>query len=73
MRAYDDPAFLTAEERLRAIAGILDGVILRLHRRAAYPAEPAAPADLQNPSESGADSLAVSEPAVLSVHNGYGF
>jgi hypothetical protein len=35
MRPHDDPATMTADERLREVAGILAAGILRLHSRAA--------------------------------------
>ena len=67
MRPHDDPAAMTAHERLREVATIFAAGILRLHSRAALPSEHPDPV---NPSESAQDCLAVSAKTVLSVHPG---
>jgi hypothetical protein len=70
MRFYDNPEFLTAEERRREIAAILAAGILRVHTWAAPPATPDAGLDSQPPPESYPDSLAVLQNTVLSVPTG---
>jgi hypothetical protein len=40
MRPHDDPARMTADERLREVAAILAAGLLRLRSRAALPADP---------------------------------
>ncbi|MBN2293906.1 MAG: hypothetical protein JXM70_15870 [Pirellulales bacterium] len=69
MRPIDDPSFLTPDERLSEVAGILAVGILRLHARQALPRsdEPSTP---ENPPESAFSCLEVSDETVLSVHNG---
>jgi hypothetical protein len=70
VRSYDDPAFLTADERLRTVAAILAAGVLRLHRRAALSAEALARSAPEKLSESGQDCLAVPAETVLSDHSG---
>lgn len=70
MQSHDDPELLTAEERLRATAGILAAGILRLQARAALAADPSAASGPKNLRESGQDCLAVPGETVLSYHRG---
>jgi hypothetical protein len=70
MRPHDDPAHMTADERLLKVAAILAAGILRHRSRAALPAdssENSAPKSLPN---SGRDCLEVSRETVLTVHTG---
>jgi hypothetical protein len=67
MRPHDDPAAMSAHERLHEVATILAAGILRLRSRAALPSEHPGP---NNPSESAEDCLEVSAKTVLSVHTG---
>jgi hypothetical protein len=66
MRPHDDPAAMTTAERLRAVAALLAAGILRLHSRAALPAD----SGPKNPPESGQNCLEISSETVLSVHKG---
>jgi hypothetical protein len=70
MRPHDDPAAMTADERLREVASILAAGVLRLRSRAALPADPAEHSGPKNPLESGQDRLEVPGKTVLSVHTG---
>lgn len=70
MRPHDDPATMTADERLREVAAILAAGILRLRSRAALPADPGKHSGLKNSPESRQDGLEVSAETVLSVHRG---
>lgn len=69
MRPHDDPAAMTADERLREVAAILAAGILRLRSRAALP-DLGKHSGPKNPPESGQDCLEVSGETVLSVHRG---
>lgn len=69
MRPHDDPAAMTADERLREVAAILAAGILRLRSRAALP-DPGQLSGPKNPPKSGQDCLEVSGETVLSVHRG---
>jgi hypothetical protein len=62
MRAHDDRAAFTAEERLRKVAAIFAAGILRLHSRAALPTNPG--------QDSVQDCLEVPTETVLTVHRG---
>jgi hypothetical protein len=66
---YDDPALLSPDEQLRALAGILAAGLLRL-RRTPIPAGTAARPGPENSSESGQDCLELGGDLRLSVHNG---
>lgn len=66
----NDPADMTADERLREVAAILAVGILRLRSRAALPAPWADHSGPQNPRDAGQDCLEVSAKTVLSVHEG---
>jgi hypothetical protein len=57
MRPHDDPAAMTADERLREVARILAAGILRLRSRAALPADPGQHSGPKNPLESGPGCL----------------
>jgi hypothetical protein len=70
MRAHDDPAAMSGDERLREIASILAAGILRLRTRAALPADPASHSGPKNTRESGQACLEVPAETVLSVHTG---
>jgi hypothetical protein len=70
MRPHDDPAAMTADERLREVAAILAAGIPRLRSRAALPADPTEHSGPENPPESGPACLEVPEKTVLSVHAG---
>jgi len=70
MRPIDDPSFLTPDERLAEVAGILATGILRLHVRAALSPDASERPAPKNLAESGTSCLEVSEETVLSVHNG---
>ena len=70
MRPDDDPAFLTAAERFRELAGILAAGILRLRDRAALAADPSEHSAPENPEKTGNSCLELSEKTVLSVHTG---
>jgi hypothetical protein len=72
---------MTADERLREVASILAAGILRLHSRAALPADPLTLRPLpqgegwgegspKSLPESGPDRLEVPAETVLSVHTG---
>lgn len=67
MRSFDDPSFLTPDERFSEVAGIMAAGILRLHARAALSGEHLAPEKSPN---SGPAGLEVSEETVLSVQRG---
>lgn len=69
MRPHDDPAAMTADERLREVARILAAGILRLRSRAALP-DPGKHSGPKNPLESGPGCLEVPAETVLSVHTG---
>jgi len=60
----DDPARLSADERLGELAGILAEGVLRLHSRRVLPPV----SGPQNHAESGQDGLEVPRETVLSVH-----
>ncbi|MFL5240589.1 MAG: hypothetical protein ACJ8FY_00650 [Gemmataceae bacterium] len=62
MRPLDDPAAMTAHERLSEVAAILAAGILRLHSRAALPTKP--------DQDSVQDCLEVPTETVLTVHSG---
>jgi hypothetical protein len=64
MRSCEDPALLTAEQRLSEVAAILAAGILRLRARAALPATEPGP---EIPVDSGATCLDVRAKTVLSV------
>ncbi len=81
MRPHDDPAAMTADERLREVASILAAGILRLRSRAALPddcltlrplpeGEGRGEGAPKNPPESGQDCLEVPGKTVLSIHTG---
>ena len=70
MRSYDDPATMSADERLCEVAAILAAGILRLRSRAALPADPGSPSYAANSPNSSQDCLEVSPATVLSVHTG---
>ena len=70
MRQHDDPAAMTADERLREVAVILASGILSLRSRAALPATPGQHSGPKNPPESGQECLEASAETVLSVHTG---
>jgi hypothetical protein len=70
MRPHDDPAAMTAEERLREVASILAAGVLRLRSRAALPADLGQHSGPKNLPESGQDCLEVPGKTVLSVHTG---
>jgi hypothetical protein len=70
MQPHDDPAAMTADERLREVAAILAGGILRLRSRAALPTNPGQDSSPKKLPESGQDCLEVSAETVLSVHKG---
>jgi hypothetical protein len=71
MRPIDNSSFLTPDERLSEVAGILAVGVLRLHARAALPENELKPAQITDiPSQSGHACLDVSKKTVLSVHNG---
>ena len=61
---------MTADQRRREVARILAAGILRLHARAALPAEPGELSSPKNPADSGQDGLEVSQETVLSGHTG---
>jgi hypothetical protein len=67
MRPIDDPAFLTPDECLSEVAGILAAGILRLHARAALSGDNLGP---EKPPNSGPAGLEVFEETVLSVQRG---
>lgn len=67
MRSIDDPALLTPDQRRTEVASILAAGILRLHTRAALPADDPA---LGIAAESSRPGLEVPGETVLSVHNG---
>ena len=67
MQSFDDPDKFAPDERLSAIAAILAAGILRLQCRAALVA---AAAESENPANSVAAGLEVSDETVLSVHAG---
>ena len=69
-RNHDEAAHLTADERLRAIAGIFAAGVLRLHSRVALPTTPAQLRGPQKLSESAPNCLDVPREARLSVHPG---
>lgn len=70
MRPDADPAFLTAAERFRELAGILATGLLRLRDRAALAAVPGEHPAPENLSKTGNSCLELSEKTVLSVHGG---
>jgi hypothetical protein len=70
MRPHDDPARMTADERLREVAAILAAGLLRLRSRAALPIDPGQVPSPENPPETGQDRLEVRPETVLSVHAG---
>jgi hypothetical protein len=70
MRPHDDPAAMTADERLHEVAAILAAGILRLRSRAALPTDPGQDSGPKNLQESGQDCLEVCGETVLSVHRG---
>jgi len=64
MRSCEDPAFLTAEQRLSELAAILAAGFLRLRVRAILPAAESA---VEIPADSGGTCLDVPAKTVLSV------
>jgi hypothetical protein len=67
MRPFDDPSFLTPDERLSEVASILAAAVLRLHARAAlFGDDPGRGI----PPDSGSGGLEVSDETVLSVQRG---
>jgi hypothetical protein len=64
MRSCEDPAFLTAEQRLSELADTLAAGILRLRARSALPDAESA---LGIPPDSGGTCLDVGQETVLSV------
>lgn len=70
MRPHDDPAAMTADERLREIASILAAGLLRLRDRSALLADPTEHPGPENPPESGQDRVEVPAETVLSVPTG---
>ncbi|GIW80434.1 MAG: hypothetical protein KatS3mg105_2241 [Gemmatales bacterium] len=81
MRPHDDPAALTADERLREVAAILAAGVLRLRSRNALLADPLTLHPLpkgegrgegapKNLPESVQDCLEIPAETVLSVHTG---
>ncbi|MBU4270540.1 MAG: hypothetical protein KKE86_15785 [Planctomycetes bacterium] len=85
MRTFDDPSFLTPDERLSEVAAILAGGVLRLYARSALSCDNPGPAHNEGDSpifvgrksgqspdfpNSGPAGLEVSEETVLSVHSG---
>ena len=66
MRLNDDPASMTADERLSEVGRILAGGVLRLHARAALACE----SSLDNLQKSSPERLEVPAETVLSVHLG---
>lgn len=70
MRPHDDPAAMTADERLREVARILAAGILRLRSRAALPDDPAQHSGPKNPLDSGPGCLELPDETVLSVYTG---
>ena len=70
MRPIDDSSFLTPDERLAEVAGILATSVLRLHTRVALSFDVASRLAPKNLAESGTSCLEVSEETVLSVHKG---
>lgn len=64
MRSCEDPAFLTAEQRLSELAAILAAGMLRLRTRAAMPH---AESRAEIPADSGPTCLDVPTKTVLSV------
>jgi hypothetical protein len=64
MRSCEDPAFLTAEQRLSELAAILAAGVLRLRASAALPDTESR---AENPPNSGATCLDVTAKTVLSV------
>jgi hypothetical protein len=67
MRSFDDPSFLTPDERLSEVASIMAAGVLRLHARAALSGHDLGPEKSPN---SGRPGLEVSEETVLSVQRG---
>jgi hypothetical protein len=67
MTSFDDPAALSSDERLSAVASILAAGILRLQSRAALAAQVA---ESEIPPDSDPVCLEVSTKTVLSVHAG---
>lgn len=67
MRTFDDPSFLTPDERLSEVAAILAGGVLRLYSRSALSCDDPGPEKSPN---SGPAGLEVSDETVLSVHSG---
>jgi len=65
MQSIDDPSSMTPDERFSEIAGILAGGVLRLHTRAALPAD-----KLEKSPDFALAGLEVSAETVLSVHRG---
>jgi hypothetical protein len=65
-----NPADLTADERLRAVAAILAAGVLRLRIRATLPSPPSEYLTPNILPESDQNCLEVSEETVLSVHVG---
>ena len=67
MRPIDDPSFLTPDERLSELAGVLATGILRLHARSALSGDNLSPEKSPNSAPAG---LEVFEETVLSVQRG---
>ncbi len=83
MRTFDDPSFLTPDERLSEVAAILAGGVLRLHTRAALSGDSPAQDDGDSPifvgqkagqfpesPDSAPTGLELSAETVLSVQGG---
>ena len=70
MRPIDNSSVLTPDERRAELAGILAAGVLRLHPRAALPADLGDPSASENSLECGVSCLEVPAETVLSVHNG---
>ena len=71
MRPTENPSFLTPDDRLSEVAGILAIGMLRLHTRSALPENGPEPGQIPEiTADFGPSYLDVSGKTVLSVHNG---
>jgi hypothetical protein len=70
MRPYDDPRFLSSEERFEALACLLAVGLLRLRERGALATAPGEHPAPKNPEKTGNSCLELSGETVLSVHTG---
>lgn len=70
MRPHDDPAHMTADERLREVAAILAAGVLRLHSRAALPDDSNRNSGPESPPDAEPNCLEVPGETVLTVHTG---